>query len=67
MKLAMTPPLVSSPNDAVAVADEIAQPAHDLLLDERRDGPGVPDVDALVGTWASSSPMIDIGSGGGVK
>ena len=31
------------------VADEIAQPAHDLLLDEGRERAGVPDVDALVG------------------
>ena len=31
------------------VADEVAQPADDLLLDERRERTGVPDVDALVG------------------
>ena len=49
MKLAITPPLVSSPNDALAVADEVAQPADDLLLDEGRERAGVPDVDALVG------------------
>ena len=30
------------------VADEVAQPAHDLLLDEGRERTGVPDVDALV-------------------
>ena len=48
MKLAMTPPLVSRPNDAVAVADEVAQPADDLLLDEGGERAGVPDVDALV-------------------
>jgi hypothetical protein len=33
---------------AIPVADEVAQPADDLLLDERADRPGVPDVDALV-------------------
>ena len=49
MKLAMTPPDVSSPNDRGPVADEVAQPAHDLLLDEGRERTGVPDVDALVG------------------
>ena len=49
MKLAMTPPLVSRPNDVRAVADEVAQPADDLLLDERGERPGMPDVDALVG------------------
>ena len=48
MKLAITPPDVSSPNDVGPVADEVAQPAHDLLLDEGRERPGVPDVDALV-------------------
>ena len=37
------------PERAVAVADEVAQPAHDLLLDEGREGSGVPDIDALVG------------------
>ena len=37
------------PERALAVADEVAQPAHDLLLDEGRDRAGVPDVDALVG------------------
>ena len=49
MKLAITPPEVSSPNDVRPVADEVAQPAHDLLLDERRERSGVPDVHALVG------------------
>ena len=49
MKLAITPPEVSSPNAVRPVADEVAQPAHDLLLDERGERPGVPDVDALVG------------------
>jgi hypothetical protein len=39
MKLAITPPDVSNPNE----------PADDLFLDERRDRAGVPDVDALVG------------------
>ena len=33
---------------ALAIADEVAQPAHDLLLDERRERAGVPHVDALV-------------------
>ena len=32
-----------------SVADEVAQPADDLLLHERRERAGVPDVDALVG------------------
>ena len=32
-----------------AVADEVAQPAHDLLLDEGREGTRMPDVDTLVG------------------
>ncbi len=49
MKLAITPPLVSRPNGRLVVAHEVAQPAHDLLLDERRERAGVPDVDALVG------------------
>ncbi len=31
------------------VPDEVGQPAHDLLLDERGERPGVPHVDALVG------------------
>ncbi len=31
-----------------AVADKVAQPASDLLLDERARRPGMPDVDALV-------------------
>ena len=48
MKLAMTPPEVSSPNESGAVADEVAQPADDLLLDERAGRTGMPDVDALV-------------------
>ena len=29
--------------------DQVAQPAHDLLFDERGERPGVPHVDALVG------------------
>ena len=33
----------------LAVADEVAQPADDLLLHERRHGAGVPDIDPLVG------------------
>ena len=37
------------PEAALAVADEVAQPAQDLLLDERADRAGVPDVDALLG------------------
>ena len=37
------------PERARPVADEVAQPADDLLLDERRERSGVPDVDALVG------------------
>ncbi len=32
-----------------AVADHVAQPADDLLLDERRERAGVPDIDALIG------------------
>ncbi len=36
------------PERAAVVADEVAQPADHLLLDERPDGPGMPDVDALV-------------------
>src|SRR6266516_7506781 len=31
-----------------SVADEVTQPAHDLLLDEGARWPGVPDVDALL-------------------
>ncbi len=31
------------------IADQVAQPADDLLLDEGRERTGVPDVDALVG------------------
>ena len=38
----------AQPERAVAVADEVVQPAHDLLLDEGAAGSGVPDVDALV-------------------
>ena len=34
---------------AAVEADEVAQPADDLLLDERGERAGVPDVDALVG------------------
>ena len=49
MKLAITPPEVEEPEAALAVADEIAQPADDLLLDERADRAGMPDVDALLG------------------
>ncbi len=45
----MTPPEVSSPKLVGVVADEVAQPADDLLLDERRERTGVPDVDALLG------------------
>ena len=37
------------PEAALAVAHDVAQPADDLLLDERADRPGVPDVDALLG------------------
>ena len=37
------------PERAFAIADEVAQPANDLLLDEGSEWPGVPDVDALVG------------------
>ena len=37
------------PEAARAVADEVAQPADDLLLDERGRRAGVPDVDALLG------------------
>ena len=37
------------PEAALAVPHEVAQPAPDLLLDERGDGTRVPDVDALVG------------------
>ena len=36
------------PEARLVVADEVAQPADDLLLDERRERPGVPDVDALL-------------------
>ena len=35
------------PEAAFSVADQVAQPAHDLLLDERARRTGVPDVDAL--------------------
>src|SRR5207244_2467630 len=31
------------------IADEVAEPANDLFLDEGPDRPGVPDVDALLG------------------
>ena len=37
------------PEAPLVVADEVAQPADDLLLDERRERPGVPDVHALLG------------------
>ena len=36
------------PEAAVAIAHEVAQPADDLLLDERTDRAGMPDVHALV-------------------
>jgi hypothetical protein len=37
------------PERTLAVVDQVAQPAHDLLLDEGRQRAGMPDVDALVG------------------
>src|SRR5258708_4911230 len=43
-----TAPVFVDPATA-AVADEVAQPANNLLLHERTDRPGVPDVDALLG------------------
>ncbi len=36
------------PEAALVVADEVAQPAEDLLLDERADRARMPDVDALL-------------------
>ena len=48
MMLAMTPPLVSTPQPSGPEPDEVAEPAGDLFLDERADRAGVPHVDALV-------------------
>ena len=51
----------------LAEPDEVAEPPGDLFLDERADRSGVPDVDPWWIHCDSTSPAIDIGSGGGVK
>ena len=66
MKLAITPPEVSSPKLS-SVADEIGQPAHDLLLDERAGRPRMPHVDALVGHLGKHLASDRHRNGGGVK
>ena len=48
IRLAITPPEVSTPQPSGPDPDEVAQPGRHLLLDEGADRAGVEDVDALV-------------------
>ena len=68
MKFAMTPPEVRIPKLPAPVADEVAQPAQHLLLDERRrPGPACQMSMPCWATWARISPATEASSGGGVK
>ena len=67
MKLAMTPPEVRSPNEPGPYPTRSHSQRTTSSSTNAATGPACQTSTPWFVIWASSSPIIEIGSGGGVK